>query len=219
MDDQIKSKQRVVDHGEVLTREQEVNAMLDLVKHETERIDSRFLEPACGTGNFLSEILRRKLQIVASRYSKDQLDYERHAVLAISSIYGIDILFDNVQECRERLFQIFDEKYTGQFRERAKDKCRNSVKFILSRNIIHGDALSLETVEEKPQPITFSEWSLVNGSYIKRRDFRFDGLLEHEHMTSAGSLFSDLGDDVFIPIPSDEHPLMHFLEVANDSRQ
>ena len=106
MEKQVVSKKRVSDHGEVYTRKREVNAMLDLVKQETERIESRFLEPACGTGNFLSEILERKLHIVELRYGKNQLDYERYAVLAISSIYGIDILEDNVLECRKRLFDI-----------------------------------------------------------------------------------------------------------------
>lgn len=110
---QVTSKQRVIDHGEVFTAEREVNAMLDLVKHETERIESRFLEPACGTGNFLIEILKRKLTVVEQRYSKNQLEYERYAILAISSIYGIDILEDNAAKCRKRLFKIFDEKYTS----------------------------------------------------------------------------------------------------------
>src|SRR3989475_8542002 len=104
---QVRTKKRVSDHGEVLTGHREVNAMLDLVKQETERIDSRFLEPACGNGNFLAEILQRKLRIVESRYRKSQLEYERNAVLAVSSIYGIDILNDNVVECRQRLFGIF----------------------------------------------------------------------------------------------------------------
>src|SRR2546430_4124039 len=100
---QIKTKQRVADHGEVLTGTREVNAMLDLVKQETERIESRFLEPACGTGNFLTEILERKLRIVKSRYGKNKWDFERYAVLAVSSIYGIDCQLDNVEKCRERL--------------------------------------------------------------------------------------------------------------------
>lgn len=103
---QIKSKKRVADHGEVFTSEREVNAMLDLVKPETERIDSRFLEPACGNGNFLAEVLRRKLAVVKERYAKSQIEFERYAVLAISSIYGVDILEDNAVECRNRLFKI-----------------------------------------------------------------------------------------------------------------
>ena len=113
---QVRTKKRVSDHGEVLTGQREVNAMLDLVKQETERIDSRFLEPACGDGNFLIAILERKLAIVEKRYGKSQLDFERYAVLAVSSIYGIDILPDNVRDCRRRLFEIFDSNYTRLFK-------------------------------------------------------------------------------------------------------
>ena len=76
---QVKSKKRVADHGEVFTAEREVNAMLDLVKQETERIDSRFLEPACGDGNFLTEVLKRKLIVVENRYRKSQLEFERYS--------------------------------------------------------------------------------------------------------------------------------------------
>lgn len=218
MEEQVKSKQRVAEHGEVLTGKREVNAMLDLVKQETERIESRFLEPACGTGNFLAEILDRKLRVVESRYGKSQLDYERYAVLAVSSIYGIDKLQDNVRECRKRLFDIFDQKYTGMFKAGAKERCREAVRFILERNIIWGDALSLKTVGDNPKPIVFSEWSPVNGRMLKRRDFTFHGLLSHEGMKEL-PLFSDLGEDVFIPTPEKEYPLTHFLEVADVDKQ
>lgn len=218
MEKQVVSKKRVADHGEVFTRKREVNAMLDLVKHETERIDSRFLEPACGTGNFLTEILKRKLSVVEKRYRKSQLEYERNAVLAVSSIYGIDILEDSILECRKRLFDIFDETYTILFKEKTKDKCRNAVRYILEHNIIRGDALTLKTVGDNPQPIVFPEWSPVNGSMLKRRDFTFHGLLEHEH-TKELPLFSDLGEDVFIPEPVKEYPLTRFMEVADAEQQ
>jgi SAM-dependent methyltransferase len=214
MEEQVKSKQRVADHGEVLTGKREVNAMLDLVKSETERIDSRFLEPACGTGNFLTEILERKLRVVEARYGKSQLDYERYAILAVSSIYGIDILEDNVQQCRQRLFGIFDLNYLRLFKNKTNDNCRESVRYILERNIIHGDALSLKTIGDNPKPIVFSEWSPVNGSMLKRRDFTFHGLLKHSSVKEL-PLFSDLGEDVFIPTPEKEYPLTHFLEVAD----
>ena len=208
------SKARVADHGEVLTGAREVNAMLDLVKSETERIDSRFLEPACGDGNFLAEILRRKLGIVEKRYAKSQLEYERYAVLSVTSIYGIDILPDNVQACRHRLFGIFDENYRRLFKDQTKDGCRDAVRFILERNIIWGDALTLKTVGDQPAYIVFSEWSPVNGNQLKRRDFTFHGLLSHEGIKEL-PLFSDLGDDVFIPKPEKEFPPTHFLEVAH----
>ena len=221
----VRTKKRVADHGEVLTGYREVNAMLDLVKQETERIDSRFLEPACGDGNFLSAILDRKLAVVEKRYGKSQLDFERNAVLVVSSMYGIDILPDNVRDCRRRLFEIFDTHYTRLFKAAGKHSCREAVRFILERNIIWGDALTLKTVGEKPGHIVFSEWSPVNGSMLKRRDFTFSELLRHEGAMQAplfpglGSeeqlpLFSDLGEHVFIPTPVREYPPVHFMEIA-----
>ena len=105
---QVKSRQRVQEHGEVFTNEREVNAMLDMVKQETERIESRFLEPACGNGNFLAEVLRRKLATVSQQYKKNPDDYMRYAFVAVSSLYGVDILEDNAQECRDRLFEIVE---------------------------------------------------------------------------------------------------------------
>jgi len=214
MGEQVKSRQRVVDHGEVLTGRREVNAMLDLVQPETERIESRFLEPACGNGNFLTEILERKLRVVQKRYSGSQLEYERYAVLAVSAIYGIDILEDNVEQCRRRLFDIFERNYNQLFKGRAKNGCREAVRFILERNIIWGDALTLATVGEKPGHIVFSEWSPVNGSMLKRRDFTFRTLLAHEGVREL-PLFSDLGENAFIPTPEKEFPPAHFLEIAH----
>ena len=210
----VKSRKRVVDHGEVFTARREVNAMLDLVKQETERIDSRFLEPACGTGNFLAEILKRKLRVAEARYGKSPLEYERNAVIAVSSIYGIDKLEDNVIECRKWLFDIFDRRYVSLF----KGECQEAVKYILNRNIIWGDALSLKTVGENPQPIVFSEWSPVNFNMIKRRDFAFHELLFFAGMREQ-PLFSDLGEEVFIPEPVKDYPLTHYLRVVDAESQ
>ena len=138
LEKQVISKQRVTDHGEVYTSQREVRAMLNLVRSETERIDSRFLEPACGTGNFLAEILIRKLRVVALRYGNVQLEYERNAVLAVSSLYGIDILADNIQVCRDRLFEVFfRDFYDDLFGDKVKEECCRSVKYILECNIIH----------------------------------------------------------------------------------
>ena len=145
---QVKSKKRVADHGEVFTNEREVNAMLDLVKHETERIDSRFLEPACGNGNFLAEVLRRKLKVVDERYGNIQMDWERYAVIAVSSIYGVDILEDNAKECRERLYIIFDDFYTALFMDKCKEECRRSIRFLFDRNILWGDALDFTNKDD-----------------------------------------------------------------------
>ena len=162
--------------------------MLDLVKHETERIESRFLEPACGNGNFLAEILQRKLRLVESRYQRSQLEYERNAVLAVCSIYGMDKLQENVLECRQRLLGIFAEAYTRAFKSSTKAKVWDAVKFILERNIIHGDALTLQTVGPTPKAIVFSEWSFpFHNSFVKRRDFSFSDLLTTD--AQAADLF------------------------------
>lgn len=181
MEKQIKSKKRVADHGEVFTAEREVNAMLDLVKQETERIDSRFLEPACGDGNFLAEILRRKLKEVRRRYRRSPFDYEKNAVLAISSIYGVDLMMDNVLVCRERLFGIWDKEYRAVCKKETNDQTRDAVRFILRRNIVCGNALTLMCVDgegmDTDQPIVFSEWSFVTGAMMQRKDYTFDELL------------------------------------------
>ncbi|MBP6860185.1 MAG: SAM-dependent DNA methyltransferase [Candidatus Pacebacteria bacterium] len=213
---QVISKQRVSDHGEVLTAEREVNAMLDMVRHETERIDSRFLEPACGTGNFLAPVYEKKLAVIKKRYGKSQLEFERYAVTGTGSIYGVDILEDNIKLCRKRLFDIFNELYTALYKKRSKDAVRSAVRFVLNRNILWGDALSLKTVSKQPMPIVFSEWSMVRGSMMKRRDFSFEELMPDS--AAKVSLFkqaeiSDLGTPAFIPTPVKEYPLTHFLSL------
>jgi hypothetical protein len=210
---QVISKDRVSNHGEVFTNKREVNAMLDLVQQETERIDSRFLEPACGNGNFLVEILERKLKVVEARYKKSQLEYERNAITVISSIYGVDILEDNVQACRDRLLGIFTKYYIHHYKKDFNEEFLLSAEFILSKNIIWGDALSMKKIDSTP--ITFSEWSAVNGSMLKRRDFQLDKLLENvEYDDSEMNLFSDTKEPVFIPQPLAEYPLTHFLKIA-----
>ncbi|MBP7049560.1 MAG: SAM-dependent DNA methyltransferase [Phycisphaerae bacterium] len=210
MEKQVVSKKRVADHGEVLTGRREVNAMLDLVQQETERIDSRFLEPACGTGNFLTEILERKLRVVDRRYRRSDIEHERYTLLAVSSIYGIDLLKDNVVQCRRRLLAIVESHCKSLFNE---DFLR-TIRFVLERNIIHGNALSLKTVSDEPKPIVFSEWSLVNGSMVKRRDFEFHALLSFAG-TKGEPLFSDLGEEAFFPEPIRDYPLTHYLKLAD----
>ncbi len=178
---QTKSKERVRQHGEVFTAEREVKAMCDLVKDETERIDSRFLEPACGDGNFLAEILMRKLAVVKRKYGRSYLDYEKNAVLAASSIYGVDILLDNVLACRERMFAIWDKEYKAVCKKDCNDQTREAVKFIFSRNIVCGNALTLKCVDENAndtdEPIVFSEWAFVTASQLQRSDYAFAELL------------------------------------------
>lgn len=174
---QIKSKQRVKENAEVFTSSREVNAMLDLVKGETERIEARFLEPSCGTGNFLVEILSRKLKIVSEKYSKNQSDWERFSIVAISNIYGIEMLEDNVKECRGRLQMIFNEQYEKLYAKDSKDTLREVVKFLLSKNIVCGNTLTYETGDSNEPEIVFSEW-VFNDILIKRSDFLFRHLVD-----------------------------------------
>ena len=182
---QTKSKERVREHGEVFTAEREVKAMCDLVKDETERIDSRFLEPACGDGNFLAEILKRKLAVVRKKYAKSPLDYEKNSLLAASSIYGVDILQDNVIACRARMFDIWNREYTAVCKKECDDQTREAVRFILSRNIVCGNALTLKCVDENgndtDEPIIFSEWAFITGSMLQRSDYTFAELLEDDN--------------------------------------
>ena len=212
---QVKSKKRVADHGEVFTSEREVNAMLDLVRQETERIESRFLEPACGTGNFLAEILRRKLEVVSKRYRNSQKEWELYSIIAVSSIYGIEILIDNVTECRERLLGIYTNTYYQHFGNNSNKACVRAAEFILVRNILWGDALNLKTPDDTHRPIIFSEWSAVKDGMIKRRDFTMANLLESQPMEEE-NLFSDLGDRAFLPTPVAEFPLQHFTKIGAD---
>ena len=236
MEKQIKSKKRVADHGEVFTAEREVNAMLDLVKQETERIDSRFLEPACGDGNFLAEILRRKLAVVYRKYHKSPYDYERNAVLAVTSIYGVDLMLDNVLTCRERLYGIWDKEYKAVCKKEANDQARDAVRLILSKNIICGNALTMMCVDSNQKDtdafIVFPEWSFpFNDARIQRRDFRLDVLLkENEDENNYDTQFNMFGDDAMgmeqwmidpitnetVPKPIQVHPIIPYRRLSEN---
>ena len=190
---QIKSKERVFERGEVFTAEREVNAMLDLVANECLRPDSRVLEPACGDGNFLSAILKRKLAELRRKYKKSPRDYEKMAIVAIGSLYGVDIMNDNVEACRERLYNIWNEEYSDHCKADASDDAREAAKFIISRNIINGNALTLMCVDANGNdtyaPIVFSEWTLIGSSQMQRSDYTMSDLLIHND-DSKDNLFA-----------------------------
>jgi hypothetical protein len=208
---QVKSKERVAEHGEVFTNDREVNAMLDLVKHETERIESRFLEPACGNGNFLTEVLTRKLSVVNSRYRKSQIEWEKNALVAATSIYGVDILEDNVIECRNRLYNIISKEYLTSFATYINLEYLKSVKFIFKRNILWGNALDF-TNPISQKPIIFSEWSLLLGDKVLRRDYIFKFLVEKTHQFILD--FNDEGRQGAIDEPVKDYPPIHYLKLG-----
>lgn len=190
----MKSKQRVADHGEVFTPAWTVEAMLDLVKEETERIDSRFLEPACGSGNFLVQVLRRKLAAVEVTFGSAEFERRHYALLALMCIYGIELLDDNIAECRRNLLEIFAEY----LRLDETDDLYRAAVSVLARNLIHGDALAMRNTLD--QPIVFAEWGYLGKGKFQRRDFRLDVLTQSSAFSQEGTLFAELGmHEIFQP--------------------
>ncbi len=190
----VKSKQRVADHGEVFTPAWMVEAMLDLVKGETERIDSRFLEPACGSGNFLVRILQRKLAAVELKFGKSDFEKRHYALLALMCTYGIELLADNIAECRANMLEILAD-YLGL--DESQD-CYQAAFYVLSQNLVHGDALTMRASDN--QPITFSEWGYLGKGKFQRRDFRLDILTQSSAYSQEGDLFANLGKhEIFTP--------------------
>jgi len=203
----IKSKKRVADHGEVFTPPWMVEAMLNLVKGETERIDSRFLEPACGSGNFLVPVLQRKLAAVELKFGKSDFEKRHYALLALMCIYGIELLADNIAECRANLLEIFGGYQTLN----ESDDVYRTASYVLSQNIVHGDALTMCTNDG--QPIAFAEWGYLGKGKFQRRDFRFEALAAASAFSAEGSLFAQLGKhEIFTPIKT--YPPMTVGELA-----
>jgi hypothetical protein len=195
----IKSKKRVADHGEVFTPEWLVEEMLDLVKDETERLDSRFLEPACGSGNFLTKILKRKLAAVELKYGKSEFDRKHYALLSVMCIYGIELLKDNIFECQANILDVL----VSYLNLDMEDEVYRSAVYVLSQNIVHGDALTMRDTNN--DPIAFAEWGYIGRGKFQRRDFRFDVLTGSSAFSAEGSLFADLGrHEIFQPIKTYE---------------
>lgn len=210
MEKQIKSSARVRNHGEVLTARREVEAMLDLVKNESERIDSRFLEPACGDGNFLVAILERKLKTVSSKYKSKKADFEIQMISAVGSIYGIDLLEDNVEIAQDRMLEIACKCYKDSLKINPDEDFKRILKFILKKNILQGD--SLNGIDK----ITFTQWTLV-GYKFKREEFSFSQLNQQAEIMNTplfASLTNDKGEDVFIPQPIKEYPLTFYRNLG-----
>ncbi|MHB8363431.1 MAG: N-6 DNA methylase [Vulcanimicrobiaceae bacterium] len=204
----IRSRQRVVDHGEVFTPSWMVAAMLDLVKDESERIDSRFLEPACGSGNFLVPVLKRKLATVETRYGKSEFEKRNYALLGLMCIYGIELLADNASECRENLLGVF-ASYLGLG---EPDDLYQAAKCVLFANIVQGDALTM--TDANGHAIVFPEWGYLGKGRFQRRDFRYDTLTQTSAFGQQGTLFADLGHhEIFEPIKS--YPTLNVAEMAH----
>ena len=204
---QVNSKQRVADHGEVFTPAWMVEAMLDLVKSETERIDSRFLEPACGSGNFLVQILQRKLAAVGLKFGRSNFEKRHCALLALMCAYGIELLEDNIAECRANMLGIFADYLNLE----ESDELYRAASYVLSQNIVHGDALKMRTNDS--EPITFAEWGYLGKGKFQRRDFRLDVLTQMSGFIANSPLFAHLGKhEIFTPTRT--YPPMTVSELA-----
>lgn len=207
----VRSKQRVADHGEVFTPAWLVEGMLDLVKEETERIDSRFLEPACGSGNFLRPVLRRKLAAVERKFAKSPFERRHYALLCLMCIYGIELLPDNIAECRANLLEILVE-YLGVV---EADDLYRAASFVLSVNVVHGDALTMKA--SNGQPITFAEWGYLGKGKFQRRDFRLEVLMQMSAFGADDTLFAELGkQEIFTPTKT--YPPVTVAKLAEASR-
>ena len=203
----VKSKQRVADHGEVFTPAWLVEAMLDLVKDESERIDSRFLEPACGSGNFLLPVLQRKLAAVELKFGKSEFEKRHYALFGLMCMYGIELLDDNVAECRANLLEIL----AAYLAVDETDDIYQAAARVLRDNIVHGDALAMTTSDG--DPITFAEWGYLGKGKFQRRDFRFDVLTGSSAFSAEGSLFAHMGKhEIFTPVKT--YPSMTVSELA-----
>lgn len=202
----IRSKQRVADHGEVFTPSWMVEDMLDLVKGESERIDSRVLEPACGSGNFLVPALTRKLFTVDSRHGKSKFEKRHYALFALMCTYGIELLPDNAAECRENLATLFNS-YLG---VDTANEWANAARTVLEVNIVQGDALTMTTPDGRP--IMFAEWGYLGKGKFQRSDFRYDELTRRSAWEAEGSLFQDFEEDLFAPAAT--YPTMTVSELA-----
>jgi hypothetical protein len=206
----IKSKQRIADHGEVFTPVWMVDAMLDLVKEESERIDSRFLEPACGSGNFLVRVLQRKLAAVELKFGKSEFDKKQYGLMGLMCTYGIELLADNIAECRANMLEVF----AGYLNLNETDELYLAAFYVLSQNIVHGDALTMRMHDG--QPLTFAEWGYLGKGKFQRRDFRLDTLTQMSSFSQEGSLFAHLGKhEIFTPIKT--YPPMTARELACSS--
>ena len=190
----VKSKQRVADHGEVFTPASIVEAMLGVVKAETERIDSRFLEPACGSGNFLVQVLCRKLATVELKFGKSDFEKRHYALFGLMCTYGIELLPDNITECRDHMLEVLSAYLSLD----DSDDLYRAATFVLSQNLIYGDALTMLTSDGRP--ITFAEWGYLGKGKFQRRDFRLDVLTQSAAFSREGTLFADVGKhEIFIP--------------------
>jgi hypothetical protein len=163
---QVRSRERVRDLAEVFTHQREVDAILDQIPDAFDELDVKFLEPSCGSGNFLTEILRRKLRLVTKAACVSREHYEHRLLRALASIYGVDISPENIALARRRMAHVVLEHYqTNAKTMEPTIGFLNASALILGDNIVVGDTLNaadqIELCDWRPAPAGFFQrvWS------------------------------------------------------------
>lgn len=211
----IKSKQRVQNHGEVFTPKRIVKEILNMpnIREACQNPTSTFLEPAAGEGVFLVQVLNRKLKMVAKNYSEDITRFENYSLLALSTLYGVELLEDNAQKCVMNMYQVYYDAYLRQVSEhssKVKNRVLDSAKLIISKNIAQGNFLTKLSVTGNP--LVFSEWQVINlrkntkTINVQRTEYTLEEILEgvkKENGVLSGYSFKEEQLDLFSLIDED----------------
>jgi hypothetical protein len=212
---EIVTRKRVVDHGEVFTNPREIRLMMAQIA-EIKLLETRVFEPACGNGNFLYEILNAKLRNLNRSSKAGERQSQQKFVAAVASIYGIDLLKDNVLESRARLQELCEREYKRTTKTPLPTDLGDVLKHILAKNIIRGNSLTLRNIGRSSKPIVFSEWIFISRDHVKRRDYELVNLVNQGHLGGVTHL-SDLKKNGVIPKPVATFPSRHFLELTVDA--
>lgn len=177
----IKSADRVKDIGEVFTPKKTVDFMLDQpeIKAKVNSLTATFLEPSAGEGAFLVEILKRKLAY-AEKVSKSVADMQNSFLLALSTLYGIELMEDNVKALLRNMNETFKDVCDRAFKTKDRSKkVLQSAQVIISANMVQGDTLSCKTASG--EPIVFSEWKPLSGGRVQRTEQTFDSIVKQSN--------------------------------------
>lgn len=229
----IKSKNRVQNHGEVFTPKRIVKKILDMprLRELSSDITSTFLEPAVGEGIFLVEVLSRKLKNAEKIAQGDMVVFENYALLSLSTVYGVELLEDNAQKCVMNLYHCFYNYYLKMQKEsntKIKKKVLDSAKLIISNNIVQGNFLTKKTSEGRS--IVFSEWKPLNlnrctkALKVQRTEYTLESILEGTNEVGYTNnpktrveqldIFSDgFLDEDFDDVPMNEEKIFKYVAV------
>lgn len=176
----IKSKSRVQKHGEVFTPDWMVKMMLSepAIQAKLKDIRATFFEPSVGEGAFVTEILHQKLNHVDEISNKS--DWVENALWVVASIYGIELLTDNLIMAKQNLVNVLIEHYQNFYQKELSKNTDlyKSVRYIVDNNIVQGNALTY--LNNSNNLIVFSEWE-KRGDKVKQSQFTFKSLVDNQY--------------------------------------